>query len=121
MAFAKQAIRGIQWKCGTCKDDFSLCFKCYNHRSTVHNPKHEFDSVEPLYKQSTPSPVFSFRGDGSEDGENEQELPQDTPADHQEADNTASAGDAADAADSPRKGSPAESLDFDMDGSDEEE
>ncbi|KAG7286709.1 hypothetical protein NEMBOFW57_009020 [Staphylotrichum longicolle] len=44
-------IRGIQWECGMCNDGFSLCFKCYGHRTTVHHPEHEFNSLGRLYAQ----------------------------------------------------------------------
>ncbi|KAK6952058.1 hypothetical protein Daesc_006587 [Daldinia eschscholtzii] len=42
-------IIGIQWKCINCSHDFSLCFKCYSHRSDIHNREHNFEEIGPLY------------------------------------------------------------------------
>ncbi|KAK4234505.1 ankyrin repeat-containing domain protein [Achaetomium macrosporum] len=42
-------IQGTQWKCVSCIDDFSLCFKCALHQSTVHNEDHRFEEIGPMY------------------------------------------------------------------------
>ncbi|KAF3063565.1 Ankyrin-3 [Daldinia childiae] len=44
-------ILGIQWKCIDCTHDFSLCFKCYNHRSDIHYQEHNFEKIGPLYDE----------------------------------------------------------------------
>ncbi|KAI6760874.1 hypothetical protein HG530_009734 [Fusarium avenaceum] len=44
-------IIGLCWKCIECKDDFSLCFKCFVHRSDFHNPEHNFEDIGPLYQK----------------------------------------------------------------------
>lgn len=44
-------IIGRQWKCHDCLVDFSLCFKCFNHRSDLHDLTHTFEVVEPLYRE----------------------------------------------------------------------
>ncbi|KAH6691545.1 putative ankyrin repeat protein [Plectosphaerella plurivora] len=62
-----QHIRGIQWKCIECTEDFSLCFKCYRHRSEIHDPVHSFEEIEPLFDEEIYS--TSSRSSGSEHGE----------------------------------------------------
>ncbi|KAL2192491.1 putative ankyrin repeat protein [Corynascus similis CBS 632.67] len=47
-------IYGVQWRCFTCDDGFSLCFKCFRHRSTIHDAKHEFQDIGPEYQGRTP-------------------------------------------------------------------
>lgn len=116
LTLAKQSILGIEWKCGACNDDFSLCFKCYRHRLTLHKPEHEFIPIEPRYRQSTPSPVFFEESDDRDDGDDEQESPHPTFGDQ----DTGAIAAGEDAAGSPREGSSEQSVDFDMDGSDEE-
>ncbi|KAI0119519.1 putative ankyrin repeat protein [Daldinia grandis] len=49
-------IVGLQWKCIDCIDDFSLCFKCYSHRSDIHCRGHNFEEIGPLYDESSPQP-----------------------------------------------------------------
>ncbi|KAM0218323.1 hypothetical protein ACHAPA_002405 [Fusarium lateritium] len=44
-------IVGLCWKCIECKDGFSLCFKCFVHRSDFHNPEHNFKDIGPLYQE----------------------------------------------------------------------
>lgn len=39
------------WKCIECNDGFSLCFKCFAHRSDFHNPEHNFKDIGPLYQE----------------------------------------------------------------------
>ena len=34
-----------------CKVAFDLCFKCLPHKSSIHNPDHNFESIGPLYHQ----------------------------------------------------------------------
>ncbi|KAK4244200.1 hypothetical protein C7999DRAFT_44090 [Corynascus novoguineensis] len=48
-------IYGIQWRCFTCDDGFSLCFKCFRHRSTIHDAEHEFQDIGPEYAGRTSS------------------------------------------------------------------
>lgn len=64
-----QSIRGIQWKCIECSEDFSLCFKCYRHRSEIHDPAHSFEEIEPLFDSAAYS--VSNKSSGSEQGEPE--------------------------------------------------
>ncbi len=47
-----QRIVGFQWKCAECKDDFSLCFRCFSHRSKVHGVRHVFRKIGSLYEKS---------------------------------------------------------------------
>ncbi|KAJ4865496.1 ankyrin repeats (3 copies) domain-containing protein [Trichoderma breve] len=44
-------VVGRQWKCVDCSDDFALCFKCFNHRSDLHDLTHTFQVIEPLYRE----------------------------------------------------------------------
>ncbi|KAK4080972.1 hypothetical protein Trihar35433_2077 [Trichoderma harzianum] len=44
-------VVGRQWKCVDCSDDFSLCFKCFDHRSELHDSTHNFQAIEPLYRE----------------------------------------------------------------------
>ncbi|OPB38934.1 putative ankyrin repeat protein [Trichoderma guizhouense] len=44
-------VVGRQWKCVECSFDFSLCFKCFNHRSDLHDLTHTFRVIEPLYRE----------------------------------------------------------------------
>ncbi|SPJ73238.1 uncharacterized protein FTOL_02968 [Fusarium torulosum] len=44
-------IIGLCWKCIECNDGFSLCFKCFAHRSDFHNPEHNFKDIGPLYQE----------------------------------------------------------------------
>lgn len=65
----KQDIIGLEWKCIECVDSFSLCFKCYDHRSNLHDSEHTFQEIEPLFDPgSAPS---SERGTASPDREQE--------------------------------------------------
>jgi hypothetical protein len=59
-----------------CDDDpgFSLCYKCYGHRSIAHNPEHEFDDIGPLYEGHYSSPELSageHQSDNSDDSDDE--------------------------------------------------
>ncbi|OTA62324.1 hypothetical protein K449DRAFT_51317 [Hypoxylon sp. EC38] len=66
-------IVGIQWKCIECTHDVSLCFKCYSHRSTMHNPEHNFEEIGPLYDDDSTSSGHSSSGDlGSPEHEKDQ-------------------------------------------------
>ncbi|KAI1416701.1 putative ankyrin repeat protein [Hypoxylon sp. FL1857] len=56
-------IRGIQWKCIECAHDVSLCFKCYSHRSTMHDPEHNFEEIGPLYYEDHISSENGFSSD----------------------------------------------------------
>ncbi|RGP62916.1 putative ankyrin repeat protein [Fusarium sporotrichioides] len=42
-------IIGLQWECIECSERFSLCFKCFPHKSDLHNPDHNFKDIGPLY------------------------------------------------------------------------
>lgn len=44
-------IIGHQWQCVNCSVDFSLCFKCVDHRSDLHDLTHTFRIIEPLYRE----------------------------------------------------------------------
>ncbi|KAL5088988.1 hypothetical protein Trisim1_006132 [Trichoderma cf. simile WF8] len=44
-------IVGRQWKCVDCSEDFSLCFKCFDHRSDLHDLTHTFRVIEPMYRE----------------------------------------------------------------------
>ncbi|KAI1654117.1 putative ankyrin repeat protein [Daldinia decipiens] len=46
-------IVGLQWKCIDCTHDFSLCFKCYSHRSDMHYREHNFEEIGPLYDENS--------------------------------------------------------------------
>jgi hypothetical protein len=48
----------MEWKCISCDNDFTLCFKCFGRHSTVHDAEHEFEGIEPLYERRTPSPIL---------------------------------------------------------------
>ncbi|KAF5011778.1 hypothetical protein FDECE_2145 [Fusarium decemcellulare] len=56
-------IIGVQWKCIECDDNFSLCFKCFSHRSEMHNPEHNFEDIGPLYDEELQSVDGSTGGD----------------------------------------------------------
>ncbi|KAI1387300.1 ankyrin repeat protein [Hypoxylon trugodes] len=71
-------IWGIQWKCIECTDDVSLCFKCYSHRSTMHNPEHNFEEIGPLYLE-TSSPAHSQSATDSENAEEKAQSDEETP------------------------------------------
>ncbi|KAL7940994.1 putative ankyrin repeat protein [Trichoderma barbatum] len=45
-------VIGIQWKCVDCSDTFSLCFKCFSHRSDMHDSTHTFQDIEPFYREA---------------------------------------------------------------------
>ncbi|KAI8966064.1 putative ankyrin repeat protein [Daldinia sp. FL1419] len=47
-------IVGTQRKCIDCTHDFSLCFKCYSHRSDIHDREHSFEDIGPLYDEPLP-------------------------------------------------------------------
>lgn len=64
-----QAIRGIQWKCIECPGEISLCFKCYLHRSEIHDPAHSFEEIEPLFDSLAYPYSASNASSGSEQGE----------------------------------------------------
>jgi hypothetical protein len=51
-----QDIIGLEWRCIECIDFFSLCFKCYSHRSDIHDSEHTFQEIEPLYDPGSASP-----------------------------------------------------------------
>jgi len=36
----------------TCEDEYSLCFKCANYRSELHNSEHRFDELGTMYDES---------------------------------------------------------------------
>ncbi|KAL6790887.1 putative ankyrin repeat protein [Trichoderma sp. SZMC 28012] len=44
-------VVGRQWKCVDCSDEFALCFKCFSHRSDLHDLTHTFQVIEPLYRE----------------------------------------------------------------------
>ncbi|KAM0230543.1 hypothetical protein ACHAP5_011329 [Fusarium lateritium] len=44
-------ILELLWKCIECNDGFSLCFKCFIHRSDLPNPEHNFKDMGPLYRE----------------------------------------------------------------------
>ena len=63
----------------TCGDagDFSLCFKCFGHRSAAHNAKHEFEELGSLYiGHSSSSPDLSVGEDQSDHGDDSDDAPQ---------------------------------------------
>jgi hypothetical protein len=37
---------GIYWKCIECEDAILLCFKCFDSRTIMHNPLHEFGEID---------------------------------------------------------------------------
>lgn len=59
----------MEWKCIECPDNFSLCFKCYSHRSDLHDSEHTFQEIEPVFAPGSASP--SRRSTASSDGEQE--------------------------------------------------
>ncbi|KAL6413055.1 putative ankyrin repeat protein [Ilyonectria robusta] len=44
-------IIGIQWKCLECTRDFSLCNKCCDISSDMHDRSHYLEAVEPMYDE----------------------------------------------------------------------
>ncbi|KAM0514882.1 hypothetical protein ACHAPE_006558 [Trichoderma viride] len=58
-------IRGPQWKCIECTNDFSLCFKCFRYRDKIHKADHSFEEIGPFF-----DPNESYDGDSDleEDG-----------------------------------------------------
>jgi hypothetical protein len=48
---------------------FSLCYKCYGHRSIAHNSEHEFDEIGPLYEGHDTSPELSAGEYQSDNGD----------------------------------------------------
>ncbi|KAK8044020.1 hypothetical protein PG993_004044 [Apiospora rasikravindrae] len=57
-----QTIMGFRYCCWDCRPlIFDLCYKCYNQRSILHNPDHNFEKIgpefvaEPLTEDSRPS------------------------------------------------------------------
>ncbi|KAM0513489.1 hypothetical protein ACHAPE_007751 [Trichoderma viride] len=60
-------IIGLEWRCIECPDNFSLCFKCYNHRSDLHDSEHTFQEIEPVFAPG--SAPLSRRSWASLDGE----------------------------------------------------
>jgi ankyrin repeat protein len=67
-----QSIWGIEWKCITCDDNFSLCFKCFGRQSSVHNAEHEFEGIEPMFERHTPSPGFWEDGNSSNNNKSQE-------------------------------------------------
>ncbi|KAI2472879.1 ankyrin repeat-containing domain protein [Annulohypoxylon bovei var. microspora] len=50
-------IIGFEWRCIECHDEgICLCFKCYSHRSTLHNPEHNFEKIGPPTAEWLTSP-----------------------------------------------------------------
>lgn len=68
-----QDIIGLRWECIECRESFSLCFKCFPHKSDLHNPSHSFNDIGPLYDaQSVASSTTSHNTQettGKEDSE----------------------------------------------------
>lgn len=60
-----QEIRGSQWKCIECTNDFSLCFKCYGHRYELHDTEHSFQEIGPFF-----DPDHLHDDDSDLDGDN---------------------------------------------------
>ncbi|KAM0514996.1 hypothetical protein ACHAPE_006318 [Trichoderma viride] len=58
-------IIGLRWTCIECSDGFSLCFKCFDHRSDFHNPEHTFKDIGPLYDDE--SVAETVRSHGTEE------------------------------------------------------
>jgi hypothetical protein len=71
------------WKCIECNDDFSLCFKCFVHRSDFHNPEHNFEDIGPLY-QKDESEAESLESPEKEEADGDEQEP--TSADTVEID-----------------------------------
>ncbi|KAF9768543.1 hypothetical protein IL306_014142 [Fusarium sp. DS 682] len=42
-------VIGFLWNCMDCKENFSLCFKCFPNRSGFHDLEHNFEAIGPLY------------------------------------------------------------------------
>ncbi|PNP41529.1 hypothetical protein TGAMA5MH_06630 [Trichoderma gamsii] len=49
------SIIGLAWKCIECPNNFSLCFKCHRHRSDIHDLKHTFQKIKPLFDPGSSS------------------------------------------------------------------
>lgn len=87
-----QVINGIQWRCVDCfidtSDETSLCFKCYELRPELHDPKHSFEEIEPLFLRS---PEPSIQGSTASRGE-DQENPGKAAGGEEEGQTSASGG-----------------------------
>lgn len=107
-------IVGIQWECSACDGKFNLCFKCYRHRTTLHNPEHEFNPRGRLYEPEIIRVTHS-RTSHSDDSEDSEGLPEKTSRDME----TGEVDGGGDDASSSRSGSFEETWDFDIDGNHE--
>ncbi|KAJ4266058.1 hypothetical protein NW762_004031 [Fusarium torreyae] len=66
-------IIGLCWTCIECNDGFSLCFKCFDHRSDFHSPEHDFKDVGPLYDDESVAESAKTHGTEEVAGGDEQE------------------------------------------------